>query len=417
MGYAAVGFAMKWVRCSGAWRAGLLGLALGFAQVGAGLGQGTPSGAELTLGQRLAADLTWSAAEREARFAHMDRMFSSNVVRAGGRIRVLPQGRPLDLRVEGLDLPALMRRDRLAGVLVLQHGRVRVEAYGLGTTARTRWTSFSVAKSMTSTLVGVAVRRGAIGSVDDAVTRYVPELRGSAYDGVTVRQLLTMTTGVRWVEDYTAPDSDNVRLYASAVAPGADAVVEYMRRLPRAHTPGTVWNYDTGEADLAGVVVRRVLHTHVSRGASPVSLSGLLSEAVWRPFGMERDATWIADGGREFGGSGVSATLRDYGRFGLFALGGGGDTVPAGWFTEATRPVAGSVMHGRGYGMGWWTYADGSYAALGIFGQSMLIDSRRDLVIVMLGAWPQATDATLAASRDAVWKAVRASVDAESGAP
>lgn len=361
-------------------------------------------GVAQTLGQRLAADLTWTQREREVRFAHMDRIFSSNIVRAGSRVRRLPKGRTLPVAVDGQDLQMVMRRDRLAGVLVLQHGAIRLERYELGTTAQTRWTSFSVAKSMTSTLVGAVVQRGAIGSVDDAVTRYVPELTGSAYDGVTVRQLLTMTTGVRWVEDYTAADSDNVRLYASPAAPGGDAVVDYMRRLPRAHEPGTVWNYNTGEADLAGVVVRR---------ATGQTLSDLLSAAVWRPFGMEHNATWIAEGGREFGGSGVSATLRDYGRFGLFALGGGTGAVPTGWFAEATRTAMPIGEPGRGYGMGWWTFADGSYAALGIFGQSILIDPRRDAVVVLLGAWPQATGAALVTTRNAVWQSVQQALDAE----
>ena len=132
-----------------------------------------------------------------------------------------------------------------------------------------------------------------------------------------------MTSGVRWVEEYTTPESDNVRLYQAASASGSEAVVDYLRRLPRAHTPGTVWNYNTGEADLAGVLVRR---------ATGQTLSALLARTIWQPMGMEREATWIADGGQEFGGSGVSATLRDYGRFGLFASKAGRDAVAPGWF-------------------------------------------------------------------------------------
>ncbi len=369
--------------------------------------------------ERLAADLQWTQAEREARFAAMGKLFPENVIRHGAHVRRLAAGRPMVLPLSGGGLRARMERDRLAGVLVLQHGAVRVEQYGLGAGAATRWTSFSVAKSITSTLVGVEVRRGWIGGVDDAVTAYLPELRGSAYDGVTVRQLLTMSSGVRWVEAYDAPDSDNVRLYRAAVPAGAEPVVEYMRRLPRAHAPGTVWNYSTGEADLAGVLVRRVLARRVlarrvaAAHAGAVSLSSLLSESVWTPFGMERDAAWIADGGREFGGSGVSATLRDYGRFGLFALGGGAGAVPTGWFAQATRAAFSAGADGRGYGMGWWTFPGGSYAALGIFGQSVWVDPRRDLVVVMVGAWPHATDASLAASRGEIWSAMQAAVDAE----
>ncbi len=366
-------------------------------------GSGALSG--MNVAERLAADLQWSPAQRTRRFGRMQQMFPKNVIARGRRARRLPAGRALHLKMaEGESLRGRMQRDHLAGLMVLQRGTVRVERYGEGAGPSTRWTSFSVAKSITSTLAGVAVQRGWIRSVDDSVTEYLPEMRGSAYDGVTVRQLLTMSSGVRWVEAYDTADSDNVRLYRTAVADGLDPVVEYMRRLPRAHPPGTVWQYSTGEADLAGVLLRRVSHG---------SLSSLLSEAVWKPFGMERDGFWIADGGREFAGSGVSALLRDYGRFGLLALGGGAGVVPAGWFAAATKPAFPAGEAGRGYGMGWWTFADGSYAALGIFGQSVWVDPSRDLVVVMLGAWPTATSVPLAASRAEIWRAAQAAVDAE----
>lgn len=360
-------------------------------------------GSPRTIGQRLADDLKWTQPEREDRFAHMDRLFPANRIRHGTHWSPLPAAKPLNLRIRDEDLSAFMEHDRLAGVLVLQNGRIRVERYGLGSGRRTRWTSFSVTKSITSTLVGAAIADGAIRSLDDAVTRYIPELQGSAYDGVTVRQLLTMTSGVRWIEDYTTPDSDNVRLYATTVSPGKDAVVEYMRRLPRESAPGAKWVYKTGETDLSGVLVRR---------ATGKTLSAYLSEKVWIPFGMESDATWTAESGREFGGSGVSATLRDFGRFGEFVLRGGAGLVGL-WFTEATRTQMATGVPGHGYGLQWWTYDDGSYAALGIFGQSILVDPARKLVIVTLGAWPQATSAALVGDRAALWRAVREAIDSE----
>ncbi len=322
-------------------------------------------------------------------------------------VKGLPRSRALQLKLpDASGLRERMRRDHLAGLLVLHHGAVRVERYGEGASPLTRWTSFSVAKSFTSTLVGVAVQRGWMRGVDDQVTEYLPEMRGSAYDGVTVRQLLTMSSGVRWVEAYDTDQSDNVRLYQTHVTDGGDPVVEYMRQLPRAHPPGTVWHYSTGEADLAGVLLRRVSHG---------SLSSLLSQAVWKPFGMERDGFWIADGGREFAGSGVSATLRDYGRFGLLALQDDAGVVPVRWFAEATTPAFAAGEAGRGYGMGWWTFPDGSYAALGIFGQSVWVDPARNLVVVMLGAWPTATSVPLSASRAEIWRAAQIAVDDENG--
>ncbi len=364
---------------------------------------------------RLAADLQWTPTQREHRFARMDKLFPTNTIHHGPRTLALSQGLPLTLHLAGQTLRQRMQHDRLAGVLVLQHGRIRLEAYGLHTTPHTRWTSFSVAKSFTSTLVGAAIARGSIHSLDDPLTAYLPELRATAYDGVTLRQLLTMSTGVRWVEDYTAPGSDNVRLYQT---PGPNPVLDYMRRLPRAHPPGTVFNYNTGEADLLGVLLRR---------ATGLTLAAQLTHAIWQPAGMQQNATWIADAGQEFAGSGISAILRDYARFGLFALKNGAGittlppdsahsttrTLPPTWFANATRTAFPTDTTGRGYAMGWWTYPDGTVAALGIFGQSLRIDPRRDTVTVLLGAWPQATSAALIVSRNQLWQAIDTALDAE----
>ena len=356
----------------------------------------------MSVGQRLADDLKWTVPERDQRFAHMDDVFPSHPVRRGRSVRKLLRGAVL----QGLDVDGYMQAEHLAGVLVLQDGRVRTERYALRLTPGGHWTSFSVTKAVTDTLVGAAVGTGAIRSIEDGVTAYLPELRGSAYDGVTVQQLMTMTSGVRWNESYTNPDADNVRLYTTRVAARSNNTVEYMRSLPRESTPGTRWHYNTGETDLLGVLLRR---------ATGKTLAEQLSATVWQHAGMEHDATWIAAApgadGEEFGGSGLSASLRDFGRFGLWVLEGGGDTVPSGWFAEATRAhvKAGSAA----YGYGWWPQPDGSFAALGIFGQSILIDPQRKLVIVTLGDWPEATGATHTAARAAFWAKVKAAIDGE----
>ena len=360
--------------------------------------------AQRSLGERLADDLLWSQPVRERNFAHMDRVFPSNVVPHGASVRSLPAGDPLRLR------PGLLERyiaeQHAAGLLVLQDGRVRAELYSprmpsIRGGEHVRWTSFSVTKSITSTLAGAAILDGSIRSVDEPLTVHLPEMRGSAYDGVTVRQLLTMTTGVRWIEDYTAPGSDNVRLYRTPAAAGSDAVVEYMRHLPRAAAPGSRWNYNTGEADLLGVLLRRAVGG---------SLSAYLARKIWQPYGMEANATWIADGGREFGGSGLSACLRDFGRFGQFVLDGGAGVVPEGWWKAATEPQAATDTPGRGYGYGWWALEDGSFGALGIFGQSILIDRSRQLVVVLLSAWPEAVSAARSSARAALWEQIRSAL-------
>ena len=230
-------------------------------------------------------------------------------------------------------------------------------------------------------------------------------MKGSGYDGVTVRQLMTMTSGVRWREDYTTPDADNVRLYTTPPKPGQNSTVEYMRQLPREAEPGTHWHYNTGETDLLGVLLRR---------ATGRSLADQLAATAWHTAGMEADATWITDAagpaGMEFGGSGLSATLRDLGRYGLWVLEDGHGAVPPNWFAEATRPT-GATAAGAAYGYGWWPQPDGSFAALGIFGQSIFIDPARRLVIVTVGDWPEATGKDHSAARAAFWREVQTAVD------
>ena len=145
--------------------------------------------------------LTWSQAQRDAGFRALDRLpilAKSAEIAPSPNPLPLPPGKPLAMP----DLDEYMAGQHSAGIVILQDGKVRLERYGLGFDAAGRWTSFSVAKSFTSTLVGAAVQDGAIKSLEDKVSQYVPDLRGSAYDDVTIRQLLTMSSGVGWNEDY-----------------------------------------------------------------------------------------------------------------------------------------------------------------------------------------------------------------------
>ncbi|WP_448500648.1 serine hydrolase domain-containing protein [Sphingomonas sp.] len=335
--------------------------------------------------------LFWSQEQRERNFPAMETLFPGHIVKAGPNVRALPQGAPLAL--PAADIDAFMARQKVAGLIVLKDGRIALERYGLGFGREGRWTSFSVAKSFTSTLVGAAIRDGHIASVDDPVTRYIPDLAGSGYDGVTVAQLLAMTSGVRWNEDYTDPQSDVARMYATPVPAGTDPTVAYMRTLPRDSAPGTKWVYKTGETNLIGVLVAR---------ATGKPLANYLSEKVWRPYGMEQNAFWMIDpSGREVSGCCLSVSLRDYARMGQFALEGGRGVVPDGWFADATAAKAQTGAPGYGYGYQWWTYPEGRFGAQGIFGQSILIDPSQRVVIAMVSAWPKATDRTMSAERAA----------------
>jgi CubicO group peptidase (beta-lactamase class C family) len=351
--------------------------------------------------------LFWTQDQRDNGFRAMDKIVKTNTVTAGGPVRQLTQGTPIKL---DLDLDALMQHQRNAGLIIIQDGKVRFEKYALGFGAQGRWTSFSVAKSLTSTMVGAAVRDGYIKSLEDKVTVYMPDLRGSAYDDVTVRQLLTMTSGVKWNEDYTDPQSDVALFNLQKPEAGVDLTVSYMRKLPREAPAGSQWVYKTGETNLIGVLVS---------SATGKTLSAYLSEKVWKPYGMEQDAAWMLGAtNHEISGCCVSATLRDYARFGMFILdggvAGGKKVLPDDWLPQATVKQADIDVPGRGYGFQWWTNDDGSFAAQGIFGQGIFIDPKRKLVIASNGNWPTATDPEgVGAERLAFYKAVQRALGPE----
>ena len=354
--------------------------------------------------------LFWRTSQRDAAFRALDRLpflAKHRVVPAGGTPSVLPPGPPLALP---LDIDAYMQGQRSAALMVLHNGQVRLERFGLDFDSEGRWTSFSVAKSLTSTLVGMAVRDGYIKSMDDKVSDYIAEMKGSAYDDVSIRQLLTMTSGVAWNENYDDPKSDVAQFNNHKPKDGEDAVVSYLRKLPRAVPAGTRWLYSTGETNLVGVLVAR---------ATKKTLSEYLSEKVWRPAGMAQQATWIlSKTGQEISGCCLQAATQDFARFGQFILNGaqinGQPTLPEGWLSEATTSRTGIGQPGRGYGYQWWTYDNGSFAARGIFGQGIFIDPARKLVIASNANWGNnATDPTAMAAREAFYVAVQLAVDAE----
>ena len=357
--------------------------------------------------------LFWTQPQRDAAFRALDRLpflAKWHVVPATGQPSPLPPGPPLKLPV---DVDAYMAGQRSAGLMIVQDGKVRLERYGLGFDRDGRWTSFSVAKSVTSTLVGAAIRDGYIRSMDDKVSDYIPDMKGSAYDQVSIRQLLTMTSGVRWNEDYADPHSDVAQFNNHQPEPGVDALVSYMRRLPRDVPAGTRWHYSTGETNLVGVLLV---------AATKKPLAQYLSEKIWTPAGMEQQATWLLSrSGKEISGCCLQAATRDYARIGEFILGGakvnGRSIVPDGWLADATRTEADIGQAGRGYGYLWWTYADGSYAARGIFGQGIFIDPKRKLVIASNADWGGgASDRQASAAREAFYRAVQKAVDDEAAA-
>jgi CubicO group peptidase (beta-lactamase class C family) len=344
------------------------------------------------------AALTWTPEQQLIGYKVMEKINPHHVIPRGPHVRALPKGSAeiapkWTWKGQPYDVAAYMAKMRTSGVLVLKDGKIVLERYALGRGPQDRWTSFSVAKSVTSTLAGAAIRDGKIKSLDDQVVNYIPELKGSAYEGVTVRQLLTMTSGVKWSEDYSDPHSDVAQAGQTILEPGVDPIVSYMRRLPRANPPGAKFVYKTGETDLAGILVSNAV-------GKP--LATYLSEKIWQPYGMEQDGAWLDDpAGRQHGGCCISMTLRDYARFGQFIMdggkAGGASVLPDGWVADASarhvkfggEGTPADVSTEQGYGYFWWIIP-GGFAAEGVFGQQIFIYPKDRLVIAVNSAWLRA---------------------------
>ncbi|MEM9057905.1 MAG: serine hydrolase domain-containing protein [Pseudomonadota bacterium] len=342
-----------------------------------------------------------SSEERDFAFAHIAELYPTRRVETGDR--VFPLGsRPRDLSSVAYVLGGqrytvadFLRRPAAKGFLVWQ-GDVLFERYANGHDATTPWVSFSVAKSVTSMLIGAAIKDGYIESVDEPVVNYVPRFRGTGYEGATLRDVLQMASGVNWNEDYADPNSDVSR------AGGANGVelVRYLARLERVRPPGEAFNYNTGETNLVGEILRAAIGNNAAT---------YLTHKIWRPFGMESDATWLLGkaGGGETGGCCLNVTLRDYARLGIFALRGGrladGTAVlPDDWLRDSTKPSPGEA----GYGYLWWLDEGTSFRARGIFGQQIFIDPARQLVIAIHSNAPAAVDTEYHAHLERVVAAV-----------
>lgn len=271
---------------------------------------------------------------------------------------------------------------KVGGLIILRNGKILHEEYNFGNNQESRWISFSVTKSVTSMLLGAAIKDGFIKNVEESVVTYLPHLIDSSYKDVTIKQVLHMSSGIKWNEDYTDPYSD------VSLASGLNSLelYSYLNKLGKSSNPGEKFNYNTGEANLIGGIVRSAIGNN---------LSTYLEQKIWKPFGMEHDAYWVLDNdySLELGGCCINATLRDYSRIGLFAMNKGitreGIAVlPTNWIDESTNP-SNNLKY---YGYQWWL--DGpeyeSFYADGIFGQFIWIDPSSKIVVAMQSVWDSA---------------------------
>jgi len=330
-------------------------------------------------------------------FRSMDTLFTTRTVARSGPVWQLPRAdHALDFtyQVKGQTFRPedFLDRTYTNALLVMKDGRIVSEIYRNDSNERTRFMGWSMTKSVTSTLVGALLADKLIASLDDPITRYLPELRGGGYDGTTIRQILQMRSGVDYEEryDFTNPGiaaTNHINALVKNVARFADVA----RTIKRAHPPGSVFAYKTIDTAVLGWLIERV---------SGGSVAAYTARKLWEPLGAEADGFYIMDGapgtGREFSGAGFNATLRDWARFGQMMLDGGVANghriVSPQWVAMASAPAATEDARG-GYGMQWWTMPNTpAYSAIGLQGQYVFVDPATRTVVVKLSYFPPADD-------------------------
>jgi CubicO group peptidase (beta-lactamase class C family) len=332
-------------------------------------------------------------------YRRMHDIFSSRLIKKGGSTAALTHAKKqldidYDFNGKKQSIDAFMDSNKTTGLLIIKDGVVQYERYGFGADQESLFTSFSVGKSITATLVGLAIADGYIKSIDDMLVDYLPSYKGSGYDGVTIKQALQMSSGVKFNEDYSGGGSEFGRLFDNGLVHQNEGFSQIMSSMKSQSEPGTVFNYSTGESSVLADLVNKV---------TGKNLSDYLSEKIWSKVGMESDAYWLIDKeGLELGGGSLSMTLRDYARFGLLMLNDGKykgkQVLPEGWVAEATTPDAPQVQPGmlyEGYPLGyqyqWWTMPgdqDHPYSAIGVFGQYIYINPAENIVIAKTSVWP-----------------------------
>ncbi|MCF6445631.1 serine hydrolase [Nereida sp. MMG025] len=315
-------------------------------------------------------------------FSNMDAAFLHRPLpRGDGPTSVLPQGPQMSLPA---GFQSWIEDSAITALVVLQDGALVHESYHLGTTAADRRISWSVAKSYLSALMGVVLAEGAIDSIDDPVTKYAPALKGGAYGGATIKDVLQMSSGVTFDEDYLKFSSDINRM-GRVLALGR-SMDGFATDLTETFQPaGTAWQYVSIDTHIIGMVIR---------GATGRSIPDLLSEKIIAPMGLEADPYYLTDGdGTAFVLGGLNLRTRDYARFGQMYLQGGHyngqQIVPADWVAASTVPSARTRADQTGYGYQWWIPqgADsGEYLARGIYGQYIYIHNPSGTVIAMNSA-------------------------------
>ncbi len=288
------------------------------------------------------------------------------------------------------DTQKFIERTMTTGLLVIHKDTIIFEKYYNGLTPETTHISWSMAKSFVSGMIGIAIRDGLIESIQDPITKYLPQLKESGYNEVKIKDILQMSSGVGFNEDYADFNSD-INRFGRYFALG-QSFEDFAMTLKNARPPGTYNHYVSIDTQVLGMLLKKVTGKTITQ---------YMKEKIWDPMGMEHDAEWIIDGdGMEMALGGLNATLRDYAKFGLLYLHEGDwfgqEIVPKDWIQQSVTPDGPHLQPGesdlsnsdQGYGFQWWIpqNADGAFFASGIYNQHIYIQPNRDVVVVKLSA-------------------------------
>ncbi|MDG1312027.1 MAG: serine hydrolase [Porticoccaceae bacterium] len=338
----------------------------------------------------------FTGAEQSANFNRMHNMFPVKTMPAAQQPNPFPLGTAVALPEnfsylgETVATPEFLERTDTGAVLVVNDGKINVEQYWLSGGQNETWLSMSVAKSFISALIGIAVEQGHIRDINDPLTDYAPELAGSAYDNVPIKDVLQMSSGASWNEDYGDPESDISRF--SRIFALGGSMNEFAATLQPEKPSGTYNRYNSTDTQVLGMI----LSNAVGR-----SITDYMTEMMWQPMGAENRAHWLVDSNdMEMAFAGLNATARDYAKLGeMYRLGGalnGRQIVPAAWVQSSITPDAPHLIPGDnpasdwplGYGYQWWI-PDGSvgeFMAIGVYNQFIYVAPESNTVIVKLSA-------------------------------
>ena len=338
-------------------------------------------------------------------FRSADQLGATRILTASSEQRPYPSGAAIELPDSFIFDKQMRSTEQFladtwtTGLLVIQDDRIVYERYSLGHSESTRTISWSMAKSFISAMIGIALDEGSIASIEQPVDFYVPELQGSGYETVSIKDVLQMSSGIAFNEDYGDFNSD-INRWGRGFALGSPQD-KFAASLTRGREPGTLNHYVSIDTHVLSMVLSR---------ATGKSITGYMQEKLYQPLGMEYDGYWLVDGaGKEMALGGLNLTMRDFAKLGSLYLNhgelDGKQIVPANWIAASTVADAPHLQPAEGdfgYGYQWWLPLsdDGEYMAMGVYGQYIYINPSKSMVVVKLSANPRYNDISYVPSSD-----------------